>query len=843
MATIQELQKLINELESKIANLAPNNTGFINLLNNLKQSANNSGQLQQNLDAARQLLGTVNKEIQEINDELGYTFKSFQAIVNELTKGRANIGNINKGVQSLTNVAQKLVNRQTEYGKLTAAELKKQRDQTFLTFENLRIERAILEQRLRSNTLTDAQRDAEEVRARELDGILKANIGLEKSLKRQLQYAYEEQQAIEDSLGITGNLLKAFATLPGLQSISKYLKIDEAVEEMEILSKKFIDTVKKRPEIESQFTQLNSQMSALVDELAGIDEALATATNPVSIKMLQDAQIAAGKKLNDLTAQRAKLERDVTDAGTNFIAKIGLGLQGLTTLVQGFGKALLDPAAIFAMLAKAASTINAEVVGLQKSIGLSYREAQNLRGEFAGVAATSGDNFYTTTKLVQAQLQFNEALGFTGKINAENAKTFVDLTERLGIAADSAAKLQYYAQATGVDFEKQKLNSYETVSAIESQYGIHINQKQVMEQVGKASAYTLVQFKGSVTALSNSVAEATALGTTLEQVNQVAAGLLNFESSIQSELEAELLTGRQINLEQARYYALTNDVAGLMGELNNEIGTFSDFTNMNRIQQEAFAKSLGMSVNDLSEMLLMEQYRGQTYEQIAAQSGKEVADRVEALTVQERFNTAIEKLQGMVADLVAGPLGTMASLFASILGSTTGLFTVMGALVAGPLVKAFRFMKAMKGLSIAEAIAAMFKGSARMGPLGIVAAGAGVGAMIGLIAKYSGDDVMSAGKGQPGYGKRTLLAPEGAIALNDKDTVIAGTNLGGGTSKTPTPEAGGTTNVTVNLEPLLAAVKELISAVRSETGKVILDGEAVGRVMAMNNYQTGKTAR
>ena len=28
-----------------------------------------------------------------------------------------------------------------------------------------------------------------------------------------------------------------------------------------------------------------------------------------------------------------------------------------------------------------------------------------------------------------------------------------------------------------------------------------------------------------------------------------------------------------------------------------------------------------------------------------------------------------------------------------------------------------------------------------------------------------------------GYGKRTLMAPEGAISLNDKDTVIAGTNL------------------------------------------------------------------
>jgi hypothetical protein len=40
-----------------------------------------------------------------------------------------------------------------------------------------------------------------------------------------------------------------------------------------------------------------------------------------------------------------------------------------------------------------------------------------------------------------------------------------------------------------------------------------------------------------------------------------------------------------------------------------------------------------------------------------------------------------------------------------------------------------------------------------------------------------GDDVMSPGQGGGGYGSRTLLGPEGAIQLNNKDTVIAGTNL------------------------------------------------------------------
>jgi len=42
---------------------------------------------------------------------------------------------------------------------------------------------------------------------------------------------------------------------------------------------------------------------------------------------------------------------------------------------------------------------------------------------------------------------------------------------------------------------------------------------------------------------------------------------------------------------------------------------------------------------------------------------------------------------------------------------------------------------------------------------------------------------MSPGTGGGGYGSRTLFGPEGAIQLNNKDTVIAGTNLFDNSSK------------------------------------------------------------
>ena len=107
--------------------------------------------------------------------------------------------------------------------------------------------------------------------------------------------------------------------------------------------------------------------------------------------------------------------------------------------------------------------------------------------------------------------------------------------------------------------------------------------------------------------------------------------------------------------------------------------------------------------------------------------------------------------------------------------------------------------------------------------LGLAAAGTA----IALGYKFmKGNDVMS-----QGYGKRTLLAPEGAIQLNDKDTVIAGTDLGGGTS----PQSGGGTSSqseggSVNMAPLVAelqAIKTLLNTVLTKEGTININGTTV----------------
>ena len=122
-------------------------------------------------------------------------------------------------------------------------------------------------------------------------------------------------------------------------------------------------------------------------------------------------------------------------------------------------------------------------------------------------------------------------------------------------------------------------------------------------------------------------------------------------------------------------------------------------------------------------------------------------------------------------------------------------------------------------------------------PLGIgipigLAAVAGIAALAkGLFSQ--GDDILSPGQNSSGYGNRVLLGPEGAISLNNKDTVIAGTNLFRGDDVVSSPAGSVGMGNTARLEML---IERLIDSVE-RGGTVVLDGKKVGEALVLGAYR------
>jgi hypothetical protein len=124
----------------------------------------------------------------------------------------------------------------------------------------------------------------------------------------------------------------------------------------------------------------------------------------------------------------------------------------------------------------------------------------------------------------------------------------------------------------------------------------------------------------------------------------------------------------------------------------------------------------------------------------------------------------------------------------------------------------------------------------------------GIGAIpqipnVNLTDAITGDDVIS-----EGYGKRTLLMDKGAIALNDKDTVIAGTDL---FSKGDDVISGPTSKTTQNTSPqgktagdvmekLYNKMDQMVTAINNASktgGNVYLDGSKVGEILKQSARQ------
>ena len=614
------------------------------------------------------------------------------------------------------------------------------------------------------NSLAASLGDKRKKEADDFVKIVKSQQNLEKSIEEELAKAAEGQVINEQNLQNLQNQLSA-----------KTAELEVASENLSILQQQYALNQLNTGELEKQNAEREKEKQ-IAEEIEG---ALGVAGQ---LTKLLGSIPGIGKYAAQSYAEVEKEIQKIYEKTGKVVSQTeALGMLAKNTLGKAF-KALTDPFTIllfvFKQIKDAIGSLDKDVVSLQKNLALSYGEARDLRSELAGAATASGNNLINTRDLVKAQGELTNLLGLQGKINKDNLVTQAELTKLLGIEGKEAAQLQYFAEATGKDFGQQKLDSYETAQSVSSQYGVQLNIKKVMGDVGKSSAYTLAQFKGSTTSLTEAVAKAQALGTSLEGVNKIAGSLLNFESSIEAELEAELLTGKDINLERARYYALTNDISGLMGEINNQMGDFDDFQNMNVIQQQAFAQALGMGVGELSEMLLLEQYRGQTYEQIAAAEGDEVAKRIENLTIQEKFNASIDKMKDLFVQIAEGPLGTFAQIISSILSNTELLAAVMGGSLVASLMKVAKAAKAAKALSLGEAVIDIVKSAYKsLGGLpgvGMIAAGAAAAAGIAYLYSESnkansapgaqfGGEVEEGGAVRVGeVGPEIVQLPEGA---------------------------------------------------------------------------------
>jgi len=436
-------------------------------------------------------------------------------------------------------------------------------------------------------------------------------------------------------------------------------------------------------------------------------------------------------------------------------------------------KLTLASQSAFAILVKGIFQASDNIAAIAKNTGVSADEAQRLQTSFALAAVESGKLFINSKDLNKAFGELSSQTGLIADFGGETLVTQATLTKQLGLSAGQAGKLSLLARTQDKDTEKVLSNTVKTVGAISKQNGVAINAKSILEEISNTSAAITVSLGKNPIALAEAASQAKLFGANLSTVDAIASSLLNFEESITNELSAELLIGKDINLEKARQAALNNDLASLSKELADNEEIINAFSTGNRIQQEAAAAAIGLSRDQLAEIALQQEYNNLSAQQFKDTYGEVTYEQLQSQSASEKFASTLEAIQGIIGDIGIA--------FAPFLD---GLATAAGFLVKNKAaaIGLVAVLSALATLSIAASIANIYSSFAQI-PLGLgiplaIAATAGflatVGTATALIA--TADDMIA----PPGYGDRILSTPKGSIALNNSDTLVAGTNLGGG---------------------------------------------------------------
>jgi hypothetical protein len=200
-------------------------------------------------------------------------------------------------------------------------------------------------------------------------------------------------------------------------------------------------------------------------------------------------------------------------------------------------------------------------------------------------------------------------LGEFGSLDIVTGKNLMQmkmLTFQYGVSAESAAKLTEQMMAISGSTFEAATNSLMMVGQLARANGVA--PAAVMEDLAGDMEFFASYAKDGGDNLFTAAIEARKLGLSIATTSKMAEGLLDFESSIEAQMEASILLGRNINTDMARRLALSGDMAGMQREILKQVGSQADFERMNVIQRKKLAAAFGIGVEELSKMILNQEH-------------------------------------------------------------------------------------------------------------------------------------------------------------------------------------------------------------------------------------------
>jgi len=428
-----------------------------------------------------------------------------------------------------------------------------------------------------------------------------------------------------------------------------------------------IERVKEKAE------NLNSKYGEGVDKLAGYTSQIPIVGNLFG-GMAKKAANSLKGTFGNATKKYIGAYGKSMQNGARLTQKLGKNIGGAAVHLKSLGagaaaaggsmlKAFMGPQAILLLI------IGALAAGFY-AIKQFEAGMKSFRGETGLVKGQMGDIEKTAASIGQATMNLTGDVAEGAKVVGQMVAGFGSI-ERLsdatlanatklslsyGIGADNIAQTnKMFQNLNGLTEEQAQFMTTNVAKFAELN---DVSPDAVMKDINESSADMYKYFRGSPNELMKAAVQARKLGTSLKQSAEVSKSLLNFEDSINSELEASAILGRNLNFNEARFKAAKGDTLGAQQAIMKEVSKLGDLTKLNVYQQEALAKATGMPIEDLINQQRIKQKLGKLSDEDAAaaqqllKSGKDITKMTKekakaALENQKIENKNVERTKEM----------------------------------------------------------------------------------------------------------------------------------------------------------------------------------------------------
>lgn len=621
-------------------NTGPNTGG-----NNPSSTKQVTDFLRNKLDLEGDYNNLLRDQLREIK-KLDTAYKNIEARINSLNKSSINVKQVNQELYRLKQkeyIANKnLQDVQNDISKETQDLLAKEKTGSLSKKELKKLEANI---------------EAQALKAAE-NAFRVAQLNLEAG-----QATLETEKQVAKQMGITGNLAQKFAEKLGVG--------EEAYAAMAAKSRELVDDTGKVGGFGSKLKVLQAGLSAgagaikesFSDPVArGAAVVAAYKAVEAGLTKVGNAAAKAGNFMAGLSQDSGNVVRSLTPMLSDMARKIPL----IGGLLGGF----IDGTAAILDLVLGVDNF---IVKSGRDLNLSTKEARALNREFQNISFNSGNIFTTSRKLLESQVELSNQLGVVNRLTAEQLETNIMLKDIAGLELDTRQQIVEASTITGQTSENVVKSVLAQVQGLKNATGIQLQNKQVLKEAANLGGYLGLQFAKYPANLTKSLVTVKAMGMELKQLDSIADSFLDFESSISKEFEAQLLTGKDINLAKAREAFLNNDLATAAGEITRQVGSANDFLKLNRIQAESLASAFGMSRDQMGEMLKRQELlsklgakdtdnaqkqlqlglqKYQNQKALVAAVGEEAYQNLVNASTQEKMASFIEKIKQSIVDFV-----------------------------------------------------------------------------------------------------------------------------------------------------------------------------------------------